>query len=55
MPKAAPTELNAGNRTSGTPSSLPTDSWKAPNRVFDDVALPDRATAIQPRTGASST
>ena len=37
------------------PSSLPTDSWNAPNNVFDDVALPDSATAIHPRTGASRT
>ena len=26
------------------PSSLPTDSWNAPNNVFDDVALPGSAT-----------
>src|SRR5215475_1074729 len=54
LPTSAPTEFSDGNRNAGAPSSLPTESWNAPKTVLAEVLLPDRATAIQPRIGAST-
>src|SRR5437879_2227472 len=55
LPTSAPTEFSDGNSSGGAPSSFATDSWNAPNTALDEVLLPDRATAIQPSTGASTT
>src|SRR5215467_11849847 len=54
LPISAPTELRLGNSSSGKPNNLPTDAWKAPNMALVEVLLPDRATPIQPRTGATT-
>src|SRR5882757_4090163 len=55
LPTSAPTEFSDGNSSGGAPSSLATESWKAPNTALDEVLLPDRATAIHPSIGASTT
>src|SRR5882757_2930711 len=55
LPTSAPAEFSAGNSSTGAPSSFPTVSWNAPNTAFDEVLLPDSATAIQPSTGDSTT
>src|SRR5215469_11025768 len=53
LPTSAPTEFSEGNSRTGAPRILATDSWTAPNSALDEVLLPDRPTAIQPRMGDS--
>src|ERR1700753_4001670 len=55
LPTSAPTELSDGNSSNGAPSSCATDNWNEPNTALDEVLLPDRATAIHPSTGESTT
>src|SRR5579864_9224154 len=53
LPTSAPTEFNEGNNSTGKPSSLPTCTCTRPNKLLVDVLLPESATPIQPRMGAS--
>ena len=53
MPTSAPTELSDGSKSSGMRSRPPTAYWNPPNSAFVEVLLPDSATPIQPRMGAS--
>src|SRR4029077_11061637 len=55
LPTSEPTELNEGNISTGRFSSLPVMACTGPNIAFVDVLLPERATPIQPRTGANTT
>src|ERR1700735_550462 len=54
LPVSAPTEFSEGNRKTGAPSSLATEYWTCPKSALDEVLLPDRATAMKPRMGAST-
>src|SRR5271157_5557905 len=53
LPTSAPTEFSVGKRRGGKPRILPTANWNAPNMAFVDVLLPESATPIQPRIGAT--
>src|ERR1700761_4927278 len=55
LPISAPTEFRVGSSKGGKPSSLPTSIWKWPNIALVEVLLPDSATPIQPRIGATTT
>src|ERR1700730_12946577 len=50
---SAPAQLSVGGSSKGKPSSLPTEAWNAPNMALVEVLLPDSATPIQPRIGAT--
>src|SRR6266487_4324455 len=52
LPISAPTELSEGSSSDGMCSSPPTEYWNPPNRAFVEVLLPDRATPMNPMTGA---
>ena len=54
LPISAPTEFSDGSSSGGKPSSLPTSTWNAPNIALVEVLLPDSATPIQPRIGATT-
>src|SRR5690349_24031126 len=54
LPTSAPTEFNDGASNGGKPSRLPTIAWNAPNMALVDVLLPESATPIQPRIGATT-
>src|SRR6516162_1243803 len=53
LPISAPTELSVGSSNGGNPRICPTRAWNFPNMAFVDVLLPDSATPIQPRMGAT--
>src|SRR5215469_14209484 len=55
LPISAPTELTVGNRSGGKPRICPTSAWNLPNIALVDVLLPDRATPMKPRIGATTT
>src|ERR1019366_9373311 len=55
FPASAPTELNVGKIRTGRFSNLPVMAWTGPNMAFVAALLPERATPIQPRMGASTT
>src|SRR6516165_8468270 len=54
LPISEPTELSVGKISGGKPSNWPTSAWNFPNMAFVDVLLPDSATPIQPRIGATT-
>src|SRR5580700_2856956 len=53
LPISAPTEFRDGNNSSGKPSTLPTSAWNGPNMAFVEVLLPESATPMKPRIGAT--
>src|SRR5215471_2139521 len=53
FPISAPTELIVGNSSGGKPRICPTSAWNLPNTALVDVLLPDRATPMNPRIGAT--
>src|SRR5271165_672658 len=53
LPTSDPTEFSVGKRRGGKPSNFPTETWNAPNMAFVEVLLPESATPIQPRMGAT--
>jgi hypothetical protein len=55
LPVSAPVELSEGSSSNGICSRVPTERWKPPNSALVEVLLPDSATPIQPRIGASTT
>src|ERR1700731_451372 len=54
LPISAPTELRVGNSISGKPSNWPTSAWNLPNMALVEVLLPDNATPMKPRIGATT-
>src|SRR5579872_4882865 len=54
LPISAPTELRVGKRSMGKPRSRPTEAWNAPNMALVEVLLPESATPIHPRIGATT-
>jgi len=54
LPISAPTEFSDGSSSAGKPRSLPTSAWNAPNIALVDVLLPESATPIHPRIGATT-
>ena len=55
LPTSEPTELKVGKSRTGRCSNLPVIACTGPNIAFVEVLLPERATPIHPRTGASTT
>jgi len=55
LPTSDPTEFSVGSSRGGKPSNFPTEAWNAPNMAFVEVLLPESATPIQPRMGATMT
>src|SRR5256885_3137408 len=53
LPTSAPTEPNEGSNRTGKPSNLPTWTCTRPNKLLAEVLLPESATPIHPRMGAS--
>src|SRR5580704_16445113 len=55
FPTSAPTELKEGSNRTGKFNSLPVTACTGPNIAFVEELLPERATPIQPKTGANTT
>src|SRR5262249_21964853 len=53
LPISTPTQMSVGNSNGGNPRSCPTSAWNLPNIALVEVLLPDSATPIQPRIGAT--
>src|SRR6201999_189885 len=54
FPISEPTELMVGSSNGGKPRICPTNAWNLPNIALVDVLLPDRATPMNPRIGATT-
>src|ERR1700756_520800 len=54
LPISAPTELTVGSSRGGNPRICPTSAWNLPNIALVDVLLPDSATPMKPRIGATT-
>src|SRR6202451_121544 len=54
LPISAPTEFRVGNSINGKPSNCPTSAWNFPNMALVEVLLPDKATPMKPRIGATT-
>src|SRR3984885_14305118 len=54
LPISAPTEFRVGNSINGKPSNCPTSAWNLPNMALVEVLLPDNATPMKPRIGATT-
>src|ERR1700744_602470 len=54
LPISEPTELIVGNSSGGKPRICPTRAWNLPNIALVEVLLPDSATPMKPRIGATT-
>ena len=54
LPISAPTEFSVGSSSRREAEDLPTSAWNSPNIALVEVLLPDSATPIQPRIGATT-
>src|SRR5215475_3086566 len=54
LPISAPTEFRDGSSSTGKPSTLPTSAWNVPNMALVEVLLPESATPMKPRSGATT-
>src|SRR5215470_18965353 len=54
FPISAPTELIVGKSNGGKPRICPTSAWNLPNIALVEVLLPDKATPMNPRIGATT-
>ncbi len=54
LPISAPIEFTVGSKSGGKPRSWPTRAWNLPNMALVEVLLPDSATPMKPRIGATT-